>query len=140
MVENKNVNPDGTGEEGAKLFTQEEVNRIVSERLTREKEKHDGEIAKLKLDHAVESALTAAKAKNIKAVRGLLDADKLKLEKDGTVTGLSDQIAALQKSDAYLFEEKQQTLRLKGFQPGASADIRPDATLDGDLRAAMRLP
>lgn len=138
MVENKNVNPDGTGEQG-RTFTQEEVNRIVSERLTREREKHDGEIAQLKLDHAVEAALTAAKAKNVKAVRALMDADKLRLEKDGTVTGLSEQITALQKSDAYLFTVKAPP-KFVGFQPGVSADIRPDATLDGDLRAAMRLP
>lgn len=91
---------------------------------------HDSEIAQLKLDNAVDSALMAAGAKNLKAVRALMDAEKLRLEKDGTVTGLSDQIKALQKSDAYMFAEKQQPQQFKGFQPGASGDIKPDSKVD----------
>ena len=90
---------------------------------------HDAEIAQLRLDNAVEAAILAAGAKNVKAVRALLDAEKLRLEKDGTVTGLSDQIKAIQKSDAYMFAEKQQQ-QFKGFQPGASGDVKPDGKVD----------
>lgn len=90
---------------------------------------HDAEIAQLRLDNAVEAAILAAGAKNVKAVRALMDADKLRLEKDGTVTGLSDQIKAIQKSDAYMFVEKQQA-QFKGFQPGASGDVKPDGKVD----------
>ena len=79
---------------------------------------HDSEIAQLKLDNAVDSALMAAGAKNLKAVRALMDAEKLRLEKDG------------QKSDAYMFAEKQQPQQFKGFQPGASGDIKPDSKVD----------
>lgn len=91
---------------------------------------HDAEIAQLRLDNAVEAALLTAGAKNVKAARSLLDADKLRLEKDGTVTGLSEQIKAIQKSDAYMFAEKQQKPQFRGFQPGASADIKPGAEVD----------
>ena len=59
-----------------------------------------------------------------------MDIDKLRLEKDGTVTGLSDQIKAIQKSDAYMFAEKQQQQQFKGFQPGASGDVKPDGKVD----------
>ena len=90
---------------------------------------HDAEIAQLRLDNAVEAAILAAGAKNVKAVRALMDADKLRLEKDGTVTGLSDQIKAIQKSDAYMFAEKQQQ-QFRGFQPGASGDVKPDGNVD----------
>lgn len=90
---------------------------------------HDAEIAQLRLDNAVEAAILAAGAKNVKAVRALMDADKLRLEKDGTVTGLSDQIKAIQKSDAYMFAEKEQA-QFKGFQPGASGDVKPDGKVD----------
>ena len=38
---------------------------------------HDAEIAQLRLDNAVEAAILAAGAKNVKAVRALMDADKL---------------------------------------------------------------
>lgn len=90
---------------------------------------HDAEIAQLRLDNAVEAAILAVGAKNVKAVRALMDADKLRLEKDGTVTGLSDQIKAIQKSDAYMFAEKQQQ-QFRGFQPGASGDVKPDGNVD----------
>lgn len=90
---------------------------------------HEAEIAQLRLDNAVEAAILAAGAKNVKAVRALMDADKLRLEKDGTVTGLSDQLKAIQKSDAYMFAEKQQQ-QFKGFQPGASGDVKPDGEVD----------
>lgn len=90
---------------------------------------HEAEILQLRLDNAVEAAILAAGAKNVKAVRALIDADKLRLEKDGTVTGLSDQIKAIQKSEAYMFAEKQQQ-QFKGFQPGASGDVKPDGKID----------
>lgn len=91
---------------------------------------HEAEITQLRLDNAVEAAILAAGAKNVKAVRALMDIDKLRLEKDGTVTGLSDQIKAIQKSDAYMFAEKQQQQQFKGFQPGASGDVKPDGKVD----------
>ena len=91
---------------------------------------HEAEITQLRLDNAVEAAILAAGAKNVKAVRALMDIDKLRLEKDGTVTGLSDQIKAIQKSDAYMFAEKQQQQQFTGFQPGASGDVKPDGKVD----------
>lgn len=94
-----------------------------------QKKAHEAEISQLRLDNAVEAAILAAGGKNVKAVRALLDADKLRLEKDGTVTGLSDQIKAIQKSDAYMFAEKQQQ-QFRGFQPGASGDVKPDGNVD----------
>lgn len=91
---------------------------------------HEAEIAQLRLDNAVEAAILAAGGKNVKAVRALLDMSKLRLEKDGTVTGLSDQLKGVQKSDAYMFVEKQQQQQFKGFQPGASGDVKPDGEVD----------
>ncbi len=42
---------------------------------------------------------------------------------DGSIKGLSDQIAALQKSDAYLFESKDtKKTTLKGAKPGESGN------------------
>lgn len=74
-------------------------------------------IAQIRLDNAVELALTGAKAKNGKAVRGLLDLSKIKVGDDGKVEGLEEQIKAIQKSDAYLFDsgEPAQT-QLKGVK------------------------
>lgn len=92
-------------------------------------EAHAKELAQLKLDNAIDAALTAAGAKNGKAVKALIDVSKVKLGEDGKLTGWDDQIKAVQKSDAYLFSEKQQT-HLRGFQPGASGDIKPGTNVD----------
>lgn len=75
---------------------------------------HKAELAQLKLDNAMEAALTTAGAKNSKAVKALLDVSKVKLGEDGKLTGWDDQIKAIQKSDAYLFQTKQQN-QFKGY-------------------------
>ncbi len=56
----------------------------------------------MKLDFAIEKALTVAKAKNTKAVKALLDMDKVKLDGD-QLLGIDEQLKALQQSDPYLF-------------------------------------
>lgn len=89
---------------------------------------HKAELAQLRLDHAMDAALTAAGAKNGKAVKALLDVSKVKLGEDGKLTGWDDQIKAIQKSDSYLFNTKQNNFR--GFQPGASDDNKPGTNVD----------
>lgn len=98
---------------------------------TEQQKAYETEIAQLRLDNAVEAALTAAGAKNNKAVKSLLDMAKVKLGEDGKLTGFEDQLTALQKSDDYLFADKQQPKQtFKGFQPGASGDIKPGTKMD----------
>lgn len=95
-------------------------------------EAHAAEIHKMKVDAAVETALTGAKAKNITAVKALLkDMDKAELGEDGTIKGLAEQIEALQKSDAYLFDTttKKQT-QVKGAKPGESGNEEGDHGVD----------
>lgn len=85
---------------------------------------HAAEIKQLKIDAAIDSALTGAKAKNNTAVKALLkDLDKAELADDGTIKGLAEQIEALQKSDAYLFDTttKKKT-QVKGAKPGESGN------------------
>ncbi len=61
-------------------------------------------VAQMQLDFALERALTTAKAKNAKAVKALLDMEKVKLDGE-QLLGLEDQLKALQQSDPYLFGE-----------------------------------
>ncbi|MCM1227331.1 MAG: phage scaffolding protein [Clostridium sp.] len=70
--------------------------------------------------HAIDSALRAAGAKNVKAVKPFIDAAKVKLGEDGKLTGLDEQVKGVQKAEGYLFAEKQQGKgqTFKGFQPG----------------------
>lgn len=91
---------------------------------------HDAEIAQLKLSNAVEAALLSAGAKNVKAARSLLDDSKLKLEDDGKVSGLEEQINAIKTSDSYMFADKPAAPTFKGFQPGASGTVPPGNEAD----------
>lgn len=90
---------------------------------------HKAELAQIRLDNAIDAALISAGAKNGKAVKALIDVSKVKLGEDGKLTGWDDQLKAVQKSDAYLFNAKQQN-HFRGFQPGASGEVRPDANVD----------
>lgn len=96
---------------------------------TKAKETHESEMTQLKVDFAVEKALTGANAKNIKAVKALLDLTDAKLDKDGNVKGLSEQIEKLTTGEdtKFLFDAPQQKQQqnFKGFQPGASGEKKP---------------
>lgn len=94
-------------------------------------DEHKAEIKKLKIDNAIETALMTAKAKNNVAVKALLkDIDKAELLEDGTIKGLSEQIANLQKSDSYLFETQSDKKQMKGAKPGESGNDNPDNKVD----------
>ena len=88
---------------------------------------HAAEIKKLKVDAAVDAALTAAKAKNLKAARALLDLDNAELADDGTVKGLAEQIQKLVAGDdtKFMFDASGKP-KLKGAKTGE------DGVEDGD--------
>jgi len=62
------------------------------------------QLTNLKFDHALQGALTGAKARNPIAVQALLKKDALKLNDDGTILGLKEQLETIQKDNDYLFE------------------------------------
>lgn len=95
-----------------------------------QKKAHEAEMTQLRLDNAIDAALTAAGAKNTKAVRALIDTSKVKVGEDGKLTGFDDLLSAVQKSDSYLFTEKQPKQNFKGFQPGASGEVKPGTKVD----------
>lgn len=64
------------------------------------------QLAALKFDHALEGALTGARARNTKAVQALLQRDLLKLADDGTISGLKEQLEKIQADNDYLFESE----------------------------------
>lgn len=92
---------------------------------------HAAEIKKLKVDAAVDAALTAAKAKNLKAARALLDLDKAELSDDGTVKGLAEQIEKLKAGDdtKFMFDASAKP-KMKGAKTGEEGvedgDGKPD--------------
>lgn len=78
------------------------------------------QIAKTKLDAALDAAIAKEKGKNPKAIKALLDADKLKLKDDGSVDGLD--LAGLKTSDPYLFEIETKRNEGTGHSYGNPAD------------------
>lgn len=98
---------------------------------------HDAEIKRLKIDTAVELALSAAKAKNAKAVKALLDLEKAELDENGSVKGLAEQIKKLTEApdSGFLFETSDKKNDFKGFKPGEKRDGKPDGMTLEKLRA-----
>ena len=93
------------------------------------KKRYEEEIARTRLDNAVEAALTAAGAKNNTAVKALLAEflKSAKTEDDGSVKGLGDEIAKLSGNEAtsFLFEAKDGKPQFSGLQPGSVGGKTP---------------
>lgn len=108
-----------------------QIEELQTENATA-KASHESELNQLKIDFAVEKALTGAKAKNITAVKALLDLKDAKFDKEGNVKGLAEQIEKLTSDEGtkFLFEAQKQQQNFKGFQPGASAQQKPGAEVD----------
>lgn len=94
-------------------------------------EKHEAEMLALRKSHAIEKALSEAKAKDAGIVRKLIDESKVSVD-GGNLIGLEEQIKALKEGEATkaLFEQKAPP-KMKGAVPGQSGD--PDPGDDGDL-------
>lgn len=68
------------------------------------KEEYETKIAALRKETSIELALKDQRAKNIKAVKALLDLDKVTVDGDNLI-GLKEQLEGLKESDSYLFGE-----------------------------------
>jgi hypothetical protein len=97
---------------------------------------HAKEMQQLKVDAAVEKALTDSGALNIKATKALLELTDAKLSDDGTVKGLAEQIEKLKGDEGskFMFKEVEQSQNQQqtftGFQPGNSTTV-PDSKQAG---------
>jgi hypothetical protein len=91
---------------------------------------HAAEIKKLQRGSVDNELLTAAKAKNNKAVLALLDAIEDTVDIDGYKTKRSEQLKAIQKSDSYLFEANTSKKQFKGAVPGESGNEDGDKGVD----------
>lgn len=88
----------------------EELKKQITELQEKNKaseKEYQETLAKIKLDNALELALTSAGAKNNIAVKALLKMENIKMDND-KVIGLTEQIEELKKTSDYLFkvEEK----------------------------------
>ena len=109
--------------------------QIVSLKQENQKlvETHTAEIHAFKVNAAVDAALVAARAKNLTAVKALLNVPaSAKLDKNGNVIGLSEQIDSIKLSDGYLFfsDKPFPQCVIKGAVPGESGNEFADEKAD----------
>lgn len=96
------------------------VKAAVTAKETELNEVHQKEIDSIKRDYAMDTAILKARGKNAKAIKALIDPEK-KLE---------DEIARLQKDEAYLFEGEDDIpggTGKKGGEGGKSSDKELEA-------------
>ena len=72
-------------------------------------QKLNDQIQQSKVNSALELALVSNKARNTKAVKALIDLEKIELNEDGTINGLDEQLTALKTDNAFLFDGEQQS-------------------------------
>lgn len=135
MDENKamnNQNPDGAGE---KTFSQDDVNRIVGERLAKERAKGEAALAEKEQQLAQRELLLTAKEKltenglPVELVDALNVSSPEALEK-----ALSTVKTVLDK-----YKSEARPIKLSGAKPAESLS-RTQQTGDSSLRKAMGLP
>lgn len=94
----------------------------------KEKYKKQGEeltakLAASTLDGAINEALGNTTARDKGVVKKLLNYDDIKLNDDGTVTGIDKQLKEMQESQAYLFDNGTKT---KGTDPNGGSTATPE--------------
>lgn len=100
---------------------------------------HASALASLKKSNAIDGVLRDSKAKNVTAVKALLDLDKITFEND-KLEGLDEQVKALMESDSSKFMfETDPGYKPKGTEPGEPSGGNPTKTLSfGDaIKAAL---
>lgn len=94
-------------------------------------------VDKLKFEHTITAALTGAKAKNVKAVRALLDENGLKLNGD-EVVGLNEQLEKIKADADYLFERDKPAPVFSRSATGTQATTGGSDDKKAQANAALR--
>ncbi len=139
MNQNQNADPAAGQGTGEKTFTQDDVNRIVQERLAKEKARNSGEADFAKRERELAQRELHMAAKELLSEKGLPVQlfDALNCT-DGET--MKKSIATIEKAFNECKANATSNIRLKGFQPGLAAQM-PNAGDVGDLeiRKAMGL-
>lgn len=109
---------------------QEQITQLQADNAAKD-QAHAEEIQKIKMDNALEKALTDAKAINPATVKPLLAAflEKADLDDDGTIRGLADEIGKLAKAEgtSFLFkaDDTTTTSTISGASPAGGSSVNP---------------
>ena len=132
-----------TAKDGLKAFEGVDVTNLqgqitkLQQDLADKDAAHQTELANMAFDRALDGAITAARGKNAKAIKALLDMETLKGSKNQEAD-IKTALEGLQKESGYLFDTE-------GTPPPYSAGAGTGAYQGGynsnsTLRAAMGLP
>ncbi len=112
---------------------QAEIEKLKGEKDT-EKQNYEAQLQQIQLDAKLEARLIKEGAVNIKAVKALLDSEKITMDGDN-LAGLDEQLAAIKESEAWAFKVAE--------VPGGGGNppiIGGEEQQDTQLRAAAGLP
>ncbi len=99
--------------------------KTLKGQIEKQRVSHKSEIAGLKLDNALNTALAMAGAKNITAAKSLINLSDISADENGSYSGISEQINSVKASDPYLFKGSE-TYNFVGLSPAQSSDGVPD--------------
>lgn len=121
----------------ASTTTVDELNKQI-EQLKKDVADRDTTIANNSKQYRIKDELRGMKAKNVDIIWPLLKLDAI-TEKDGKLEGLTEQIEALKKSDAYLFETNVGTQRggFSGSQDLTGANRSNNDAINNAIRQAF---
>ena len=109
---------------------QDQITQLQAANAQKDQE-HAAEIKKIKIENAVDKALTDARAINPATVKPLLAAflEKADLDDDGTIRGLADEIGKLAKAEgtSFLFkaDDAAEATTISGASPAGSSSVNP---------------
>ena len=115
---------------------QGEITKLNTDLANKDAE-YQKKIADMEFGSVLDSAINGSKAKNVKAVKALLDLDKLKASKNQT-EDIKTALEELRKSDSYLFDSDEPVLNPIGDTSGNNNS--GGAPSLAAVRAAMGLP
>ncbi len=100
-----------------------DIEKIKGEEYERGKTDGSFELEKFKFASAVEAELSKSGTKNVKALKALLDMEKVKIE-DDKIVGLTEQLEQIKTDNDYLFEASSPPPKFSDkSNPGGSSDV-----------------
>lgn len=99
---------------------------------------HKTKLADMEFDADIENAIAAAKGKNTKAIRALLDLDAIRASKNRS-DDLKKAVEAVRESDGYLYDddESKPAPRISAATPGAQTTENKNDKANAAIRAAF---
>ena len=106
---------------------------ILQEKYKADTESLNKAIMDNKKNNAVDMAILQAKGRNPKAIKALLDMDKIQIKEDGSLEGLD--LESIRKSDSYLFDVETTKTEGTGI-PKSGMSEKPHGAFEGFIHAA----